>query len=132
MSVFGDYASAEVIEAAEKFISKMDERDLAQAIEHSANMMSADGRTLLVEAIFDAFRARGESSQDAAEGAGASLEAINQGEQRGLSSLIAYARSNPGLLKEATTALIEQQPHVLSQLAPELSNGIAQRLRKTK
>lgn len=132
MSVFGDYASAEVIEAAEKFISKMDERDLAQAIEHSASMMSADGRTLLVEAIFDAFRARGESSQDAAEGAGASLEAINQGEQRGLSSLIAYARANPGLLKEATTALIEQQPQVLSQLAPELSNGIAQRLRKMK
>ena len=132
MSVFGDYAHVEVIEAAEKFISKMDERDLAQAIEHSTNLMTADGRTLLVEAIFDAFRARGEASQDAAEGAGLSLDAITQGDQHALSALIAYARTNPGLLKEATTALIEQHPQVLSQMAPELSNGIAQRLRRTK
>ena len=69
MSVFGNYDSAEVIDAAEKCISKMDEADVALALEQSERMMSAAGRALLVEAIFDAFRARGESSDDAAEGA---------------------------------------------------------------
>jgi len=129
MSLFGNYAFAQVIEAAEKFISKMDERDLAAAMEQSAQTMVRESRTLLVEAIFDAFRARGESSEDAAEGAGASLDAIARTDSTAVGALIAYARSNAGLLKEAATALIEQHPDVLSQLSPQLSDGIARRLR---
>jgi hypothetical protein len=130
MSGFGNYASAEVIDAAEKFISKMDEADVAAAVERSERMMSAGDRTLLVEAIFDAFRARGESSEDAAEGAGTTLEAISTGTSQALHALMEYARANPGLLKEAAIVLIEQHPEVISELAPELSNGIAARLRE--
>jgi hypothetical protein len=128
MSVFGNYASAEVIDAAEKFISKMDERDLARAIEQSERTMSSIVRSQLVESIFDAFRARGESSEDAAEGAGISLEAISNGNSEAVRSLLDYARTNPGLLKEAATMLIESYPESISQLSPELANGIAQRL----
>lgn len=128
MSVFGNYASAEVIDAAEKCISKMDEADVADAIEQSERVMTSRGRTLLVEAIFDAFRARGESSDDAAEGAGTTAEAINAGNSAAVHALLTYARSNPGLLKEAAIVLIEQHPDVVSQLAPELANGIAARL----
>lgn len=128
MSVFGNYGSAEVIDAAEKFINKMDERDLAAAIEQSERSMTAAGRSLLVEAIFDAFRQRGESSEDAAEGAGATLEAICGGEESAVSALLAYARQNSGLLKEAATGLIEREPHVVAQLSPALADGIAARL----
>ncbi|HEV3155000.1 MAG TPA: hypothetical protein VGZ02_14420 [Candidatus Baltobacteraceae bacterium] len=128
MSVFGNYASAQVVDAAEKFINKMDERELASAIEQSERTMSPGGRTLLVEAIFDAFRARGESSEDAAEGAGTSLGAIELGEPQAMRALIEYARTNTGLLKEAAIALIEREPPVVSQLSPQLANGIAQRL----
>ena len=130
MSGFGNYASAQVVDAAEKFINKMDERDLASAIEQSERTMTADGRTLLVEAVFDAFRSRGESSEDAAEGAGTSLDAIARRDHQAMRSLIQYAATNPGLLKEAATALIEREPQVVSQLAPQIANGIAARLSK--
>ena len=127
MSVFGNYASAEVVDAAEKFISKMDERDLAVAIEQSERTMSPQGRALLVEAMFDAFRQRGESSEDAAEAAGTTLDAIARDESA-IQALLTYARSNPGLLKEAAIVLIEQHPEMVVQLAPPIADGIAQRL----
>lgn len=129
MSVFGNYASAEVIDAAEKFISKMDEAGIAGAIARSEQTMTADGRTLLVEAIFDAFRARGESSEDAAEAAGTTVDAIGTGNTAATRALMEYARANPGLLKEAAIVLIEEHPEIVSQLAPELADGIAARLR---
>lgn len=128
MSVFGNYASAEVVDAAEKFISKMDEQDLASAIERSERAMTADGRTLLVEAIFDAFRQRGESSEDAAEEAGTMLDAISRNEPDAVRKLLAYARANPGLLKEAAIGLVEREPAVLSQFPAEITSGIHQRL----
>lgn len=128
MSVFGNYASAQVIDAAEKCISKMDEAGVAQAIEQSARTMNAGGRTLLVEAIFDAFRARGESSEDAAEGAGTTIDEIASGNSAAVRALLEYARSNAGLLKDAAIVLIEQHPDIVSQLSPDLANGIAARL----
>lgn len=128
MSVFGNYASGEVIDAAEKFISKMDEHELASAIEQSERTMTAYGRTLLVEAIFDAFRQRGESSEDAAEEAGATLDAISSSDRDSVGKLLAYARANPGLLKEAAIGLVEREPAVLAQLSPEITSGIERRL----
>lgn len=128
MSVFGNFASDEVVDAAEKFISKMDEGELASAIERSERTMSADGRTLLVEAVFDAFRQRGESSEDAAEGAGTSLDAILRYDSDAMQKLLTYARANPGLLKEAAIGLIERDSGVIAQLSPEITRGIRQRL----
>jgi hypothetical protein len=128
MSAFGNYASAQVVDAAEKFISKMDERELAAAIEQSERTMSAPGRSLLIEAIFDAFRQRGESSEDAAEAAGTTLDALAGGDESAMRALMSYARNNAGLLKEAATVLIERRPEVVSELSPALADGIAQRL----
>lgn len=128
MSVFGNYASAEVIDAAEKFISKMDEHELASAIEQSERTMSADARALLVEAVFDAFRQRGESSEDAAEGAGTTLDAISNSNGEAVQKLLAYARENAGLLKEAAIGLVERDPAILEQLSPEITGGVAARL----
>jgi hypothetical protein len=128
MSVFGNFASAEVIDAAEKFISKMDEQELASAIEQSQRTLSQNGRALLVEAVFDAFRQRGESSEDAAEEAGTTLEAIERADNDAVRKLLAYARANPGLLKEAAIGLVEREPDVLAQLSPAITGGIKQRL----
>jgi hypothetical protein len=128
MSVFGNYASGEVIDAAERFISKMDEHDLASAIERSERTMSADGRALLVEAVFDAFRQRGESSEDAAEGAGTTIDAISRTDAEAVQKLLAYARTNAGLLKEAAIGLVERDPAILEQLSPEIAGGVKQRL----
>jgi hypothetical protein len=128
MSVFGNFASDDVIDAAEKVINKMDEGMLASAIERSERTMSAQSKGLLVEAIFDAFRQRGESSEDAAEGAGASLDAIRNYDADAVHKLLAYARTNPGLLKEAAVGLIEREPGILTQLSPEITGGIRERL----
>ncbi len=128
MSVFGNYAWVEVIDAAEKFISKMDERELASAIEQSERTMSSSGRTLLVEAVFDAFRQRGESSEDAAEGAGTTIEAISRHDATAVGKLLEYARANPGLLKEAAIGLVEREPALLAQLPREITGGIEQKL----
>jgi hypothetical protein len=130
MSVFGNYAPAEVIDAAEKSISKMDEADVAAAIGQSERTMNAANRALLVEAIFDAFRARGESSQDAAEAAGTTVDAIGTANSQAVHALMDYARANPGLLKEAAIVLIEQHPEIAGELAPSLSGAIAARLRE--
>ncbi|HZT11909.1 MAG TPA: hypothetical protein VFA29_03870 [Candidatus Baltobacteraceae bacterium] len=128
MSVFGGYATGRVVDAAEKFIGKMDEGDLASAIDEGEPRMTAQGRALLVEAIFDAFRARGESSEDAVEGAGTTLEALSAGETNAMRALLHYARANTGLLKEAAIALIEREPAAFSELSPRIAGGIAQRL----
>ncbi len=128
MSVFGQYDSADVIDAAEKFLSKMNERELTAALEHCERTMQPASRSLLVEAIFDAFRQRGESSEDAAEGAGADLRALGSGDESAVRTLMEYAKTNPGLLKEAAIVLIEEHPHIVAELPPAVRDGIAQRL----
>jgi hypothetical protein len=128
MSVFGNFTSAQVIDVAEKLISKMGEEDLACAIEQSERTMSSSARTLLIEAMFDAFRQRGESSEDAAEEAGTSLDAITRGDREAVEKLLVYARSNPGLLKDATVEFVERDPALLTELSPEIANAVKQRL----
>lgn len=130
MSAFGNFAAGEVIDAAEKYISKMDEHALASAIEQGERTMSASARTLLVEAIFDAFRQRGESSEDAAEEAGTTLDAIERSERDAVNKLLAYARANPGLLKDATVELVERDPAMLAELSPQIADAVKQRLRE--
>lgn len=112
---------------AEKFISKMNERDLAGALEQSVRSMPAASRALFAEAIFHAFRARGESSEDAAEGCGADLLAISSGDESALRTLIRYAQTNAGLLKEAAVMLVDQNPEIVSDLVPALADGITGR-----
>lgn len=93
-------------------------------------MLSTLRRAQLVEAIFDAFRHRGESSEDAAEGAGAALEDLTRGDESAVRALIDYAKKNAGLLKEAAILLIERHPGIVPELAPQLSGGIIERLQQ--
>jgi hypothetical protein len=44
--------------------------------------------------------------------------------------LLAYARENPGLLKEAAIGLVERDTAILDQLSPQITGGIQQRLRE--
>jgi hypothetical protein len=128
MSVFGNFRPGEVVDAAEKFIAKMDENDLAAAIAQSERAMTPAGRSALVESIFDAFRERGESSQDATESAGTTLDAIEGGDSAAIALLLRYAEQNAGLLKEAATSFIEQHPQFVGQLSSTLVDGISQKL----
>ncbi|HET7814834.1 MAG TPA: hypothetical protein VFL13_10725 [Candidatus Baltobacteraceae bacterium] len=128
MSVFGNHDAAGVAEAAEKFVSKMNESDLNAALEQSEQTMSAHSRALFIEAIFDAFRGRGESSEDAAEAAGTDLASLSNGDESAVRTLIEYAKTNQGLLKEAAVVLIEEHPAIVGELAPALRDGIAAKL----
>ncbi|HEY8314214.1 MAG TPA: hypothetical protein VIG51_08545 [Candidatus Baltobacteraceae bacterium] len=113
MSVFG------------KFIAKMDENDLASALAQSERSMLPAARRALVESIFAVFRERGESSEDAAEGAGTTVSAIEAGQSQAVAALLAYAHGSAGLLKEATTTFIEEHPEFVDQLPPALVRGIS-------
>lgn len=90
--------------------------------------MPVHARTALVESIFDAFRDRGESSEDAAEGAATPLEQIERGDAHALGALLAYARDNTGLLKDALGLFAERHAAYVDALPPELVDGIAGRL----
>ena len=78
-----------------------------------------------------AFRERGESSEDAAEGAGTTLESISRREDGATDSLVRYARSNPDLLKEATTLLVQEHPELVATLPEALQHALAERLTRT-
>ena len=128
MPDFDGYEPPDVIDAAERFVSKMNESELHAEIDATERALSPQSRAMLAEAIFDAFRQRGESSEDAAEEAGADLSAIAGGDESAIRTLIGYAKKNPGLLKEAAVALIENHPPIVGQLSAGLREGIAAKL----
>ncbi len=117
--------------AVEKLLAKMDEADLAALYQRELLTMPSDVVPIFVEALFTAFRDRGESSEDAAEGAGTTLDAITRRETGGISALLAYARGSPDLLKEATTIFVEQRPDLIVALPAVLRDQLAERLTRT-
>ena len=128
MSLFGSYSPSAVVDVAEKFISKMDERRLADDIAATQATMSLDGRKALVESILEAFRGRGESSDDVAEASQTSLEAMQSGDVHAVSALLAYVQQNTGLLKEAASLLIENDPQMVAHLPSTILAGISAKL----
>ena len=117
-----------LVDAVEKHVAKMDEAHLASLLRSHAAQMSASSLCALAESIFDAFRDRGESSEDAAEGASAPLEAIDRGERQAVVALIDYAVQNAGVLKEAITFFAQARTHEFTALPQSLLDGIAERL----
>ena len=97
-------------------IAKMDEGDLASLLRSAVPQMQSASRIALVGSIFDAFRDRGESSEDAAEGANTSVDALESGAEDALLALIAYARHETGLLKEALELFAEAHGDQLNAL----------------
>lgn len=128
MSPFGAHSPADVAGAADKFISKMDERELAAQIASHYAQMPVEGRRVLVESILDAFRHRGESSDDVSEATGAGVDAMRDGELSALEALLHHAKQNTGLLKEAAMTLCEEHPEMLHHLPHAVVQGIAAKL----
>ncbi len=128
MSHFGNVPADVLVGTVEKLVAKMDEGDLANAYGRDLSAMPADAFGVFVEAMFDVFRGRGESSEDAAEGAGTTLEGIEQRDDRAVHALVEYARTNPGLLKETTALFVEHRPDLVTTLPAPLRSAIAERL----
>lgn len=128
VSQFGNVPANVLVGTVEKLVAKMDETDLATVYEQGVSAMPADAFGAFVEALFDAFRERGESSEDAVEGAGTTLEGIRHRDDRAVNALLDYARTNPGLLKETTALFVEQRPDLVTMLPAALYGAIAERL----
>jgi hypothetical protein len=122
---FGNVPGNMLAGAVEKLLAKMDETDLAGLYHRELPSMPSDGFHAFVEALFSAFRERGESSEDAAEGAGTTLESINRRESGASEALLSYARSNPELLREATTLFVRRRPDLVPAV---LRDALAERL----
>jgi hypothetical protein len=131
MSHFGNVPAESLVDAVEKHVAKMDDADLASLLGAHVATMPPDAVRALVESIFDAFRERGESSEDAAEDAGTALDGIERGDLQAIAALIAYARRNTGVLKEAMGLFAQEHRDVISALPSALLDGIAQRLTQT-
>lgn len=122
---FGNVPAETLVDAAEKILAKMDEAEIAASYEREISEMPADAFAALVESIFAAFRERGESSEDAAEEAGTTLEYIEQRRNGAAHALLQYARSSPYLLKEATVLFISQRPEFIAALPAALRDPLA-------
>lgn len=104
----------------EKHVAKMDDAHLATLLSAAVPSMNESARGALIASIFDAFRERGESSEDAAEGAGTHLPMLESNDAQALRMLVAYSQANQGVLKEALTIFEAEHaeqlpalPHVL-------------------
>jgi hypothetical protein len=128
MPPFGNVPAQTLVDAVEKHVARMDDAVLGTVLRDGLSTMSGEGRGALVASIFDAFRDRGESSEDAAEGAGTSLDLLERGDPRATAALIEYANGNTGLLKEALTLYAQEHASRLNDLPSSLLDGIAQAL----
>jgi hypothetical protein len=124
---FGNVPADMLVGTVEKLLAKIDEADLAAFYERGISTMPSEAYPAFVESVFTAFRERGESSEDAAEGAGTTLESIAARKRR-RRALLAYARSNPDLLKEATVLFVSERPDFVTALPAALRDALAERL----
>jgi ABC-type transporter Mla subunit MlaD len=128
LSHFGNVPADVLAGAIEKLVAKMDETELASAFRSELSVMPDDASGAFVEAMFDAFRDRGESSEDAVEGAGTTLDSVGVRDGDALARLVDYAHANPGVLKEAVTLFVEQHPEFAGSLPETLRGALARRL----
>ncbi len=124
MPPFGNVPAQTLVDAVEKHVARMDDAALADVLRGGVSTMPHDALHALVASIFDAFRDRGESSEDAAEGANAALDRLEGADVHAVAALIDYAQVNPGLLKEAMAHYAEEHPSDLGRLPAPLVDGI--------
>ncbi len=125
---FGNVPAGILAGAVEKLLAKTDEDDLASFYESELSTMPSDVFAVFLEAIFAAFRERGESSEDAAEAAGTTLDRITVREPGAAQALLAYARTNPDLIRESTALFVERRPDLIGALPTALQTALAARL----
>ena len=107
----------------EKHVAKMDDADLATLLSSAVPSMDAQARGALIASIFDAFRDRGESSEDAAEGAGTHLPMLESSDPEATRLLVAYSNENHGVLKEALVIFETEHAEHLNALPRVLRAG---------
>jgi len=129
---FGNVPPDVLAGVVEKLLGKMDETDLAAFYERELTTMPSDALHAFVEALFAAFRDRGESSEDVAEGAGTTLDAIGGNGRSAVGALLQYARHSPSLIKDATTIYVERRPDLVGTLPPSVRDALAARLQQTR
>jgi ABC-type transporter Mla subunit MlaD len=128
VSQLGSVPADVLVAAVEKLVAKLDERDLFGVYERGLPAMSPDAFRAFTEAMFEAFRERGESSEDVAEGAGTTIERIAARDREAVDALVRYAHANSGVLKETTTLFVEHRPELVMALPATLYGAIEQRL----
>jgi len=128
VSIFGAHDAAAIADAADKFISKMDEDALLRALQEHVSHISDAGRISLADSMLDAFRGRGESSEDVAEACGVHIDSVRAGDAAAFTLLLRYAAENNGLVKEAVASFVETQPERLRELPAVIVDGITARL----
>jgi hypothetical protein len=132
MPDFENVPPAVLVDAVEKLVAKMHDADLASSLRSGIMVMPLSGVRALVASTFDAFRNRGESSEDAAEGASTQLSDVNDAQPHAVDALIAYASENPGLLKEAVVIFAERHTAELPHLPDTIVRGIGERLQAAR
>jgi hypothetical protein len=125
---FGNVPANTLAGVVEKLLAKMDETDLAAFYQRDLAAMPPNVVAAFCEGVFTAFRERGESSEDAAEGAGTTLDAIARREPDAIAALVQYALASPDLLKEATTIFVAQRPDSIDALPAIVRAALAERL----
>lgn len=128
MSHFANVPVEALVDALEKHVAKMKEAELAELLAGAVATMPDGGVRALVSSVFDAFRDRGESSEDAAEGANAPLQSLETGDRTAAAALVRYAQENHGLLKEALEFFAQHHADQVHVLPKSLVDGITQRL----
>ncbi len=131
MSGFDNFSADALVDAAERVIASFDDAFLEQVF-RDADSMDGACRTALIDSIFDAFRERGESSDDAAEGAGTTVDAIMSHDAAALRNLFAYAGASAGLLKEATAIFVEEHPDLVGGLPKPIVDAVSRQLSGTR
>jgi hypothetical protein len=126
--MFGSVPADVLVETVERLVSKMDEGDLARDFRRDLEHAKPGVGAAFVEALLDAFRQRGESSEDAAEGAGTSIEAIERCDGTAVDALLAYALANPGALRAAAALFVRRRPDLAAALPEPLRGAVARRL----
>jgi hypothetical protein len=125
MSRFGNVPVDALVDAVEKHVATLDDERLAALLRSGVSDMPESTRGALVESILDSFHERGESSEDAAEGAETPLAAIEACDPAAIGALVGYARANAGLLEDALLRFAEEHRDQLSGLPRALVDGIA-------
>ncbi|MDQ2865377.1 MAG: hypothetical protein M3R51_04070 [Candidatus Eremiobacteraeota bacterium] len=128
MPHFGNLPAHVLTDAIEKHVAKMEDADLAAILARGIGAMPRSALHALVASIFDAFRDRGESSDDVAEGSRVPLESIEDCDLTAVAALIAYAAQNTSLLKESLTLFAEGHGDELSSLPKPILDGVSERL----
>ncbi|MBV8531580.1 MAG: hypothetical protein JO104_09700 [Candidatus Eremiobacteraeota bacterium] len=128
---FGNVPPDVLAGAVEKLLAKMDESDLAALYQRELSAMPPDVVGAFVEAVFAAFRERGESSEDAAEGSGTTLDAIANRTNGAVAGLLRYALDSPDLLKEATAVFVARHPPMIAMLPAALREALAERFTRS-